>query len=184
MSDVNGTVVALQGNPVSNAAPNDQEVLTWDATAGEWQPKAAPQPLEPWVGTPNTQRQLILKRIPFVVSVTRTGAGADWVSTGVSYNLPTGASLAVLLHHITVNTTNFQGSTQGSASGGVTNIGGTLTTPHDITNFAGTATGSLAPGGSYRFDVSGSVATVEIGIGNGAPGDVIDVQGYADLMVL
>ncbi len=183
MSDVNGTVVAIQGNAVSNAAPSDQEVLTWDTTAGEWQPKAASIPMEPWVGTPNTQRQLILKRVPFVVSVTRTGAGSDWVSTGVSYNLPSGATLSIQGRAISRNTTSFLGAGQTSFSGGIANIGGTMTTPHDINNFAGSQTG-FGNGAGYQFDVSGSVVTIQVGFSSGTPGEVFDVQGYVDFMVM
>lgn len=35
-SDINGTVIAIQGNAISSAAPTDGYVLTWDATDGYW----------------------------------------------------------------------------------------------------------------------------------------------------
>jgi hypothetical protein len=34
------TVTGLQGRSVSSATPADQDVITWDATGGQWQPKA------------------------------------------------------------------------------------------------------------------------------------------------
>jgi hypothetical protein len=180
MSDVDGTVVGLQGNPVSATAPNDEEVLTWVASAGEWQPKEV-QVMEPWVGTPNTQRQLILKRVPFVVSVTLTGAGSTWVSTGVTYSLPTGASLTALINNINRNTTNFLGATHSSAMGGASNISGTIST--NVSSLGGVSSGT-GTGSLYRWDVSGSDVTLEIGFSSGAPGDVIDIQGHVDMMVM
>jgi hypothetical protein len=39
MTDINGTVVAIQGNAVSSASPSDGYVLVWDATDGYWKPQ-------------------------------------------------------------------------------------------------------------------------------------------------
>jgi hypothetical protein len=181
MSDVDGTVVALQGNAVSNTAPNDQEVLTWDATAGEWQPKVV-QAMEPWIGTPNTQRQLILKRVPFVVSLTRTSSPSDYTSTGISYDLPSEAVLSLQVHSISKNTVTVTGAGIASCNGVIANIGGTLTSPHDITGsgkFTGTGNGV-----AYELDISGTVATLMVGVSSGYVGDVFDVQGYVDMMVM
>lgn len=38
-SDINGTVVAIQGEAISSAAPQDGYVLVWDALDGYWKPQ-------------------------------------------------------------------------------------------------------------------------------------------------
>lgn len=42
-SDVNGTVVAIQGEPISNASPSNGNVLTWDNADGYWVPRSGLQ---------------------------------------------------------------------------------------------------------------------------------------------
>lgn len=39
MSDVNGNVTGIQGNPVSDAAPGDGDTLVWSATDGYYKPQ-------------------------------------------------------------------------------------------------------------------------------------------------
>lgn len=39
MTDINGTVVGLQGREVDDAAPSDGNVLTWNEGESKWQPK-------------------------------------------------------------------------------------------------------------------------------------------------
>lgn len=39
MTDINGTVVGLQGNPVDDESPTDGYVLTWDGDDGYWVPR-------------------------------------------------------------------------------------------------------------------------------------------------
>ena len=49
----NPTVVGLQTNPVSNAAPGGGDVLTWNAGTNEWEP-AAPASLAYWTESEST----------------------------------------------------------------------------------------------------------------------------------
>jgi hypothetical protein len=44
MTDINGTVVGIQGNPVDPESPTDGYVLTWDGDDGYWVPRPVPQP--------------------------------------------------------------------------------------------------------------------------------------------
>src|ERR1700733_3309513 len=41
-SDINGTVIGIQGTPVSSVNPNDGYVLTYVAADSEWEPKSIP----------------------------------------------------------------------------------------------------------------------------------------------
>jgi hypothetical protein len=180
MSDVDGTVVALQGNAVSNTAPNDHEVLTWDATAGEWQPKVV-QSMEPWVGSNGggSQRQII-QRIPW----TCTSTGTAIVSTGVSYTLPTDSGLVGTLH-IASRWTGYEGIRSTVSEIVVSNWSGTLKT--GVSTPFQAALGN-APNVPYVPDVSvsisGTTATVMIGHSGAGPGDVMEMQGYVDLMLI
>jgi len=44
MTDINGIVVGLQGNPVDPESPTDGYVLTWDGDDGYWAPRPVSQP--------------------------------------------------------------------------------------------------------------------------------------------
>lgn len=41
-TDINGTVVAIQGNAISSSAPTDGYTLTWDASDGYWVARPTP----------------------------------------------------------------------------------------------------------------------------------------------
>ena len=40
MSDINGTVIGLQGRSVSSAAPSNSDILTWNGASSLWMPAA------------------------------------------------------------------------------------------------------------------------------------------------
>lgn len=141
MSDVDGTVTGIQGVPVNAAAPNDKEALLFDANTGEWTPGAPPQPLEPWVGSVNTQTQVV-QRIPWTCSTT----GTTPVSTGVSYTLPTDTGLVLVVCAIMRLRTSPLGVFSSMHHMVISNVGGTLVTPATSNVFVGGANGSIASG--------------------------------------
>lgn len=177
MSDVNGTVVGLQGRDVDSAAPSDGDVLTWDNGASKWTPQAPPAPLEPWVGTSDTQRKII-QRIPFVVRTT----GPGWVQTAVQYTLPTDSALVMWVHAASRAIVN-KGVGCQIHQLCVANNAGTLTTPGG-SGTGGSSSGSF-PGNLWvQLTTSGTTATLEVAHPTVGAGVVLDCQGFVDLMLL
>jgi len=181
MSDLNGTVVGIQGRDVDSAAPNDGDVYRWDAGASKWVPVAPPQPLEPWTGTVHSQKQVI-KRIPWVAST----VGGTLVSTGVSYTLPTDSGLIMIVY----GAIRYRNSPQGVA-GSVqyivaTNVGGTVLTPTvNVTGGFAANNGSVVDGLVLSLAVSGTTVTLKASGGSfDMSGLDLDMQGYVDLMVI
>jgi hypothetical protein len=181
MSDVNGTVVAIQGVPVSTTSPNDGENLTFNATAGEWQPKAPPPPaLQPWTGSVNTQQQII-QRIPWTCRTNGTTSS----STGVSVTLPTdtAASFSVnLIYRLPTSS----GAVAQHVVLSVANNSGTMTSPGGGGGYATAITGTVPQtnGATFELDVSGTTATLKVTFYSAQPGVDVDLQGYVDLMVI
>jgi hypothetical protein len=182
MSDVDGTVVAIQGRDVDTAAPNDGDVYRWDATNSKWIPAATPSPLEPWVGSVNTQAQVI-KRIPWTC---RT-VGATPSSTGVAVTLPTDKAVTFLVHHIHRHATSVAGMEGQLAMLAALNNGGTVTVGsanQAVASVVGTFAGSVDAGiPTMYLDVSGTTVTLYAVCYTADGASTMEFQGYVDLMV-
>jgi hypothetical protein len=180
MSDVNGTVTGIQGVPVNSAAPNDKDALLFDANTGEWVPGAPPQPLEPWVGSVNTQAQVI-QRIPWTCRTT----GSASASTGVTVTVPTDKAASFNVTCVVRFPSTVAGARTLTFLAVVANNGGTLTSP-TVTTVDSASSGSLPSSGSTscQISVSGTDATLEIAHFGSGGGVVVECQGYVDLMVI
>lgn len=178
MSDVNGTVVGIQGRAVDSATPNNGDVLTWDSGNSEWTPVAPPQPLQPWVGSVDTQRQVI-QRIPFTCRTT----GPGWTSTGVQYTLPTDSGIVMFANFVN-RAVVAKGTSCQAWQLTVANNGGTLTTPNQ-TGLAGSSVSGSSPGNpDVQLTTSGTTVTLEVAMPTAGAGVNVDWQGYVDLMVI
>jgi hypothetical protein len=180
MSDVNGTVVGLQGRDLSSAAPSAGDVLTWDAGNSEWVPQTPPQPLQPWVGSVNTQSQVI-QRVPWTCRTTGTAPS----STGVSVTLPTDKAVQLVVSGVFRHPSSVAGCVSTMTQLIVANNGGTLTTPSS-TNFSASASGSMSATGNptYQLSVSGTTVTLEVGFFTAGGGTVVDGQGFVDVVLI
>lgn len=177
MSDINGTVVKIQGNNVSSSAPSDGDVLTWDNSASEWKP-SAPKTLEPWVGSVNSQQQVI-KRIPFTCQTT----GTAWVSTGVSFTVPTDSALVLWAHVVSRSVAN-KGVICQVFQLCIANNSGTLTT-QDKDNLATSSVSGTSVGNpDVQLSISGTTVTLEVAHPGAGGGAVADWQGFVDLLNL
>ena len=178
MSDLNGTVVGIQGRDVDSAAPNDGDVYRWDAGTSKWVPVAPPQPLEPWVGTPNTQQQVI-QRIPWVVSTT-----GSTPATFLTVSLPTSDTALYLVVYCIVR---FPSSISGTRFSQVSvlayNSGGTVTASGTVLNLGATL-GTMSGGGTPTILVSVSGTDVILQAEEFGGSVQVDWQGYVDLMVI
>jgi hypothetical protein len=183
MSDVNGTVVAIQGRDVDSAAPNDGDTFRWNASTSKWEPVAPPQPLEPWVGSVDTQSQII-KRIPWTCRA--EVSSSVWYSTGVSVTVPTDKAVGMFIYGVFRKASSVAGVNATAAVLSIANNGGTLTTPPSETGMGSNVSGTPAPANpAFRLVTSGTVVTLEISFFNpGAPpGIFVDCQGYVDLII-
>lgn len=182
MSDVDGTVVAIQGRDVSDAAPADKDVMTWDQSTGEWGPAAAPQPMEPWVGAVNTQ-QKVIKRIPFTCRVNGDSLTGVYVPI-VSVTLPTSTGAIFRVHFVgrVVNGPWAGGVATRNVQFAGRNVGGTIS----LSDVEPTYSTSPGVGSAYNPvvspDISGTTVVVRL-FGSTDEND-LDVQGYVDLMVV
>lgn len=179
MSDVNGNVTGIQGIPVNSAAPNDKDALLFDGGTGEWVPGAPPQPLEPWVGTVNTQAQVI-QRIPWTCRTTGT-TGQSLVAVVLATDTALSMTVSSVFRHVTV-----VGSLMNTTILTTSNAGGTLTAA-SASSIYGAVSGAFAPytnGPTFELDLSGTTATLKVTFYSAQPGTVVECQGYVDLMVI
>jgi hypothetical protein len=183
MSDVNGTVVAIQGRDVDSAAPNDGDTFRWNASTSKWEPVAPPQPLEPWVGTPNTQAQII-KRIPWMCSLVMATGPVIWYPTGVTLTVPTDRAVAFFIYSVSRRQSSpVSGAVANAFLLSIANNGGTLTsTTSPATAMGSDITGTFLANPWFRLATSGTTATLEIAFAN-ASGLAVDAQGYVDLII-
>lgn len=181
MTDINGTVVGIQGRDVDSAAPNDGDVYRWDAGTSKWVPVAPPQPLEPWVGTVNTQAQVI-KRIPWTCRITSTTP----VSTGVSVTIPTDKAVGMSIQWAYRLASSPAGVVLKQSFLSIANNGGTLTAVPDVTNSATNTSGSLSStnGGTVILTTSGTTVTLEVVFSSAVGNPTVDCQGFVDLILV
>lgn len=174
MSDINGLVEGIQGVPVSNAMPNVGDTLVFDGA--QWVPGTPPGGLEPWVGSVDTQAQII-RRIPFTCRV----LGTTPVSTGVSFTLPTDTAMTmnVQVTARVVSATNKNSVFMGTWFGLAKNDGGTIgVTAVTVASqqLSAWPSGLPFPG----LAISGTTVTLEAALTSGSA--TVDLQGFVDLM--
>lgn len=175
MSDIDGLVVAIQGRDVATTAPADGDVLTWDAGGSEWKP-SAPSGLQPWVGTVNTQRQVI-QRIPFTCRTT----GTAWSSTGVQYTLPTDSGVSMFVSLI-ARSISQKGVAGLSFVAVAANNSGSISSPGVNPVSGGAVSGTSAGNPLLQLTVSGTTVTLEASVPIAGSGVDVDWQGFVDLI--
>lgn len=134
-----------------------------------------------WVGSVNTQRQVV-KRIPFTCRLTDNNAS----STSVSYTLPTDSTLSLHIRFVMRNVTNNANKNSahvGSAVVVVSNNNGTMTT-YGTQNDASALTGTFPANPNWTITTSGTTATLNCTFYSAATGTTVDVQGFVELMVV